>query len=97
MTRTRNDLDLAGRESRPDGGDATLLLEDSVGNQIRMTHRALQRFLQSRIGPYGVTLGMWYFLRALWDEDGLTQAELSRRIGTMEPTAMIPFSSKRAV
>lgn len=53
-----------------------------------MTHRALQRYLQAKIEPHGVTLGMWYFLRALWHEDGLTQRELSRRIGTMEPTTL---------
>jgi DNA-binding MarR family transcriptional regulator len=63
-------------------------LEMSVGYQVRMTHRALQRYLQGKIEPYGVTLGMWYFLRALWHEDGLTQRELSRRIGTMEPTTL---------
>jgi len=60
----------------------------SVGYQIRSTHRTLQRFLQLKIEPYGVTLGIWYFLRALWDEDGLTQRELSRRVGTMEPTTL---------
>lgn len=59
-----------------------------MGYQIRTTHRALQRFLQLKIEPYGVTLGMWYFLRALWSEDGLTQRELSRRVGTMEPTTL---------
>jgi DNA-binding MarR family transcriptional regulator len=31
---------------------------------------------------------MWYFLRALWHEDGLTQRELSNRAGTMEPTTL---------
>ncbi len=61
---------------------------DSVGYQIRRTHRALQRFLQLKIEPHGVTLGMWYFLRALWHEDGLNQRELSRRVGTMEPTTL---------
>lgn len=65
-----------------------LPLHASVGYQIRMTHRALQRYLQTKIEPHGVTLGMWYFLRALWSEDGLTQRELSRRIGTMEPTTL---------
>lgn len=60
----------------------------SAGYQIRSTHRALQRFLQLKIEPHGVTLGMWYFLRALWNEDGLTQRELSRRVGTMEPTTL---------
>lgn len=31
---------------------------------------------------------MWYFLRALWHEDGLSQSELSRRVGAMEPTTL---------
>ena len=61
---------------------------DSVGYQIRSTHRLLQRFLQLKIEPHGITLGMWYFLRALWHEDGLTQRELSNRAGTMEPTTL---------
>jgi MarR family transcriptional regulator, organic hydroperoxide resistance regulator len=61
---------------------------ESVGYQIRATHRLLQRLLQSKIEPHGITLGMWYFLRALWHEDGLTQRELSNRVGTMEPTTL---------
>ena len=79
----------AGGDGLPGGaGEAVLPLADSVGYQIRMTHRAMQRLLQARIEPHGVTLGMWYFLRVLWDEDGLTQRELSRRVGTMEPTTL---------
>ena len=75
-------------EPSPSPLDMTFPLDLSIGYQIRMTHRMLQRYLQIRIEPYGVTLGMWYFLRALWEEDGLTQRELSRRIGTMEPTTL---------
>jgi DNA-binding MarR family transcriptional regulator len=75
---------------RPARANASIDLpfDDSVGYQVRMTHRALQRYLQTKIAPYGVTLGMWYHLRALWAQDGLTQRELSRRIGLMEPTTM---------
>jgi len=62
--------------------------EHSVGHQVRWTHRALQRALEARIRPYGITLGMWYFLRALWEEDGLSQRELSERAGTAEPTTV---------
>jgi DNA-binding MarR family transcriptional regulator len=68
--------------------DAVLPFAESVGYQIRATHRLLQRFLQVKIEPHGITLGMWYFLRALWHEDGLTQRELSNRVGTMEPTTL---------
>lgn len=70
-----------------------LPFESSVGYQLRMANRATQRYLQSKIEPYGVTPGMWYFLRALWQEDGLTQRELSRRIGTMEPTTLTALAS----
>jgi DNA-binding MarR family transcriptional regulator len=74
--------------SRTKKDDASFPTSQSIGYQIRTTHRLLQRFLQLKIEPYGVTLGMWYFLRALWNEDGLTQRELSRRVGTMEPTTL---------
>src|SRR3954449_1911246 len=74
--------------SRASGGRDNFPFDVSVGYQIRATHRALQRFLQLKIEPYEITLGMWYFLRALWHEDGLTQRELSRRVGTMEPTTL---------
>jgi DNA-binding MarR family transcriptional regulator len=77
-------------------GDAALPLERSVGYQVRMTHRALQRYLQIKIKPHGVTLGTWYFLRALWHQDGLTQRELSRRIGTREPTTMTAILAMEA-
>jgi DNA-binding MarR family transcriptional regulator len=70
------------------GDDVDFPFAESVGYQIRAAHRALQRFLQLKIEPHGVTLGMWYFLRALWHEDGLTQRELSHRVGTMEPTTL---------
>ncbi len=67
---------------------SALSLERSLGTQIRATHRLLQRALQARVEQHGVTLGMWYFLRVLWEQDGLTQSELSQRVGTMEPTTL---------
>lgn len=76
------------RRTRAADVEPQLPTDRSVGYQIRMTHRRLQRELQVRIERHGATLGMWYYLRALWDEDGLTQRELSDRTGTMEPTTL---------
>jgi len=76
------------RKPEPPQALPQLPFESSVGYQIRMTHRAVARLLQTKIAPFGVNVGMWYFLRALWEEDGLTQRELSLRIGTTEPTAL---------
>jgi DNA-binding MarR family transcriptional regulator len=73
--------------------------EDSLGFLIRDTHRAFCKVLNTKIAPEGVTLGMWFFLRVLWEQDGLTQRELSRRIGLMEPTTVsaISMMEKRGV
>lgn len=62
--------------------------EQSIGYLIRDNHRSFSRLLASRIAAEEVTVGMWYFLRALWEEDGMTQRELSRRIGAVEPAAV---------
>jgi len=61
----------------------------SSGYLVRDAHRAFQRLLERRIAPYGVTRGQWYFLRVLWTADGLSQRELSARVGMMEPTTVI--------
>lgn len=72
-----------------DSGEINLPFDLSIGYQIRLTHRLMQKLLQLKIEQFGVTLGMWYFLRVLWDQDGLTQKELSDLVGTMEPTALL--------
>ena len=61
---------------------------DDVAQLLRDAQRSLSRALADRIGGHGVTIGQWYFLRALWEEDGLTQRELSQRVGMMEPTTV---------
>src|SRR5580658_9585237 len=65
----------------------------SSGYLVRDAHRAFQRLLERRIAPHGVTRGQWYFLRVLWITDGLSQRELSGRVGMMEPTTVIALRS----
>lgn len=79
----------AGAAWPPADAAGELPFEDSIGYQIRATHRVLQRYLQSLIEPHGVSSGSWYLLRALWHEDGLTQRELAARVGIREPTVLI--------
>lgn len=79
----------------PDGEDADALLQSgmTLPRAAREVHRAITRALQSRVADYGVSMGQWYFLRALWDEDGLTQRELSQRVGMMEPTTVTALNN----
>jgi len=63
-------------------------VESLLGHLIREANRAYMRALQLRITNHGVSMGQWFFLCALWEEDGLTQRELSQRVGMMEPTTV---------
>ncbi len=65
----------------------------SSGYLVRDAHRAFQRLLERRITAYGVSRGQWYFLRVLWITDGLSQRELSAKVGMMEPTTVIALRS----
>src|SRR5712675_675616 len=66
---------------------------ESAGYLVRDAHRAFQKLLEKRIAAYRITRGQWYFLRVLWIEDGLSQRELSARVGMMEPTTVIALRS----
>jgi DNA-binding MarR family transcriptional regulator len=48
---------------------------------LRDADTAFNRYLTAQLAAHGVTFGQFQHLRNLWVENGLTQAELSRRIG----------------
>lgn len=83
----------AKRKARRGNGKADFPPFESAGHLVRDAHRMFQQVLERRIAPHGVTRGQWYFLRALWVEDGLSQRELSNRVGMMEPTTVIALQS----
>jgi DNA-binding MarR family transcriptional regulator len=59
---------------------------DRTAHLVKDATRALVRSLQTRLARHEVSFGHWTFLRILWERDGLTQRELSREAGVMEPT-----------
>lgn len=64
----------------------------SVGYQVRIAHRALDRLLNAELATKGLKAGYWYYLRALWHHDGLTQRELSNALNVMETTTVTMIS-----
>lgn len=62
--------------------------EESLGFQVRRCHRAFDRVLSARLAPAGLTSGFWYFLRALWRENGATQRRLAELNNVTEPTTV---------
>jgi DNA-binding MarR family transcriptional regulator len=66
---------------------------ESVGFVVREVYRSFARCLQPRIAREGVSIGMWFALRMLWDEDGMTQRELGDRVGINGPTMVTALNS----
>ena len=68
--------------------DDQLAPDDTVGFLLWDTTRAFTARFSKRIAHHGVTFGLWPFLRALWEEDGLTQRQLSERVRMKGPTTV---------
>ena len=88
MARPAHDILRHWREAVPN---------DRMAHLVRDTERAFRRALQIRLAPYGVPFGHWSFLRILWENDGLTQKELSARAGVMEPTTFAAMKAMEAL
>jgi DNA-binding MarR family transcriptional regulator len=61
----------------------------SIGYLLRDCYRSFSRALEVRIKPHGIGIGQWFFLRELWEEDGLSQGDLSMRAGMTAPTTVV--------
>jgi DNA-binding MarR family transcriptional regulator len=70
--------------------------DDRMAHLIKDATRALVKALQRRLAVHGVPFGHWTFLRVLWEKDGLTQRDLSREAGVMEPTTFAALKAMEA-
>lgn len=65
--------------------DAELVKAFNAGSALRFTYRFVYQAVQEQLAPYDISMGMFYFFMWLWKYDGLTQKELSDRVGTLGP------------
>jgi DNA-binding MarR family transcriptional regulator len=63
--------------------------EQSLGYRIRYTYRAFVKALGDELGPHQVTTSQWSALRALWQQEGLSQVELAQRM-MVEKASLTP-------
>lgn len=68
---------------------ASNLVRVSYGYHARSTHRAFDRLLQQHLSQHNIKNGYWYFLRVLWEREGLSQRELSNETNLMESSTVI--------
>jgi DNA-binding MarR family transcriptional regulator len=67
---------------------------DRLAHLVRDAAKGLMRALNLRLVEYDVSFGHWSFLRILWEQEGITQRQLSEQAGVMEPTT---FSALKAM
>jgi MarR family transcriptional regulator, organic hydroperoxide resistance regulator len=66
---------------------------DRLAHLVRDAGRSCVRALQIRLARESLSFGLWSFLRILWENDGITQRDLSTRAGVMEPTAFVALKA----
>jgi DNA-binding MarR family transcriptional regulator len=67
-------------------GPRTFVIEDSLGYLINRAARAFASRLGNELRDFDVGIGQWAVLMHLWSTDGMTQAQLARRVAIEQPT-----------
>ena len=75
--------------SRTGDDDALVPLERSLGYHVRQLAETWQAVMEHEGDLRGVTVSQWRYLRELWEEDGLTSGELTKRVGRQGPTTVV--------
>lgn len=60
----------------------------SLGYLARVNFRLFSKALEGLTLPHGVSAGQWRLLRVLWEQDNITQRELSEQTATKEATTV---------
>jgi DNA-binding MarR family transcriptional regulator len=69
------------------GGQPVFLGHDSFGLLLRIAMVGLRQSFKEQLASFGIPWSVWYYLRVLWDEEGLSQKELINRVGMLQPNA----------
>jgi DNA-binding MarR family transcriptional regulator len=59
---------------------------ESIGYLLRDTSRRILGAMTKELEGHGLSLPQYFVMRELYQEEGLTQRELSSRVGVLEPT-----------
>ena len=59
-----------------------------LGYVLRHTHKAMARRFAAELARHDISFAHYYYLRALFEDDGLSQIELSERVG-VDPTTVV--------
>jgi DNA-binding MarR family transcriptional regulator len=71
-------------------------LDRSYGYHVRQLSESWKDAMHRRVDAHGVNQTQWRYLRELWEQDGLTQRDLSERVGRQGPTTVPAMRSLEA-
>jgi MarR family transcriptional regulator, organic hydroperoxide resistance regulator len=68
-----------------------------LGRLMREASTAFNRVFKAKLAPMGISYGQFQYLQGLWEGDGLTQTELTRKVGVemAASTAILDSLEKR--
>lgn len=61
-------------------------LSTGLGYLVRTTHKVMSRRLVAELAKHGIAFKQYFYLRALLEEDRISQIELSERVGMNRAT-----------
>ena len=64
----------------------------NIGFQFRDLHRIFRGRVQDTLRQHGSSVSHWGYLWALYEEDGLAQNELARRVRLMGPSVVVALN-----
>jgi DNA-binding MarR family transcriptional regulator len=79
----RGGADASG--AAPDGSSVT---SESIALLMRIGLFGMRTAFKQALAKHGVAWSSWYYLRVLWEGDGISQRELTERVGTMQPNTV---------
>ncbi len=77
----------------PDAPSGFIPLGRSLGYHLRQLSESWTAAMDQEAQRHGISLSQWRYLRELWEEDGLTSGELTRRVGRQGPTTVAAVQS----
>jgi len=55
---------------------------------MRIALFGLRASFKAELARHGVPWSVWYYLRVLWEHNGISQRELTERVGVMQPNTV---------
>jgi DNA-binding MarR family transcriptional regulator len=74
--------------SRLSAGQSDYPASESIGLLMRIALFGLRSSFKAQLARHKVPWGTWYYLRVLWETDGISQRELTERVGVMQPNTV---------